>query len=250
MKNIEFEYFYTYSHPKGSVVTPHRHTFFELVYFLKGEGYSRADETDIAYKAGNLIIYPPNTIHNEVHKEETSVICIAFRGENAESFSEPRQFQDESGMIQEIIGNIKSEVRQHLLKFRQMAGYSIGQILILLERLDEGNGKNEDSLNIVTCFIAENLAFEIDLKVLADLSGYSYHRFRHLFKERFGESPKQYIQKARVECAKKMLREQNIKVSDVALSCGFSSFSAFSMIFKKCVGVSPSDYMQGAEKPN
>lgn len=244
MENIAFEYFYTYSHLQNSVVTPHKHTFFELVYYLKGRGESCAGDTVFTYKEGDIILYPPDTEHNETHKEDTSVICIAFRKEAGEGFSAPRRFYDDGGKILEIIERIRAEIRQHLLGFRQMVECSIGQIFILLGRQDDNSRKNEDILSIVPCIIAENLTFEIDLNSLADLSGYSYHRFRHLFKERFGTSPKQYIQGCRVQKAKEMLRGQDASVSEVALACGFSSFSAFSQIFKKHAGISPSIYMQ------
>lgn len=244
MGNIVFEYFYTYSHLQDSVVTPHKHTFFELVYYLKGRGESCAGGTVFPYKEGDIILYPPDTVHNETHKADTSVICIAFRKETEGRFAVPCRFYDNGGKILEIIEKIRTEIREHLLGFRQMVEYSIGQIFILLGRLDDNSRKNEDILGIVPCIIAENLTFEIDLNSLANLSGYSYHRFRHLFKDRFGTSPKQYIQDCRVQKAKEMLRDQNVSVSEVALVCGFSSFSAFSQIFKKHVGVSPSTYMQ------
>ncbi len=245
MKNISFEYFYTFSHPRDSAVTPHGHPCFELVYYLRGKGSSRAGEADFFYEAGDILLYPPGVEHNEIHAEDTSVICIAFGGEDPGLLAAPCRFTDEDGAVLELVQKIRSEIRLHRFQFRQMAEAYIAQLLVVLGRLGECGRENEDCLSFVPRIIAENLMFDIDLQALADQSGYSYHRFRHLFKERFGTSPKQYILDCRVAAAKKMLREGKMSVSDVAFACGFASFSAFSQIFKQHVGVSPSAYMRG-----
>ncbi|WP_299014681.1 helix-turn-helix domain-containing protein [uncultured Photobacterium sp.] len=67
------------------------------------------------------------------------------------------------------------------------------------------------------------------------------------FKQEFGMSLKDYIIKFRFQQAKLMLR-QGDRISDVALSCGFNEPSYFSACFKRCFGMTPSQYASKYQK--
>ena len=62
-----------------------------------------------------------------------------------------------------------------------------------------------------------------------------------IFKSNCGESPENYIQKFRIRQAKQML-ENGLPVKEVAFSCGFSDSGYFTKVFKKLVGVTPTEY--------
>ena len=64
------------------------------------------------------------------------------------------------------------------------------------------------------------------------------------FKKYYDVSPIQYLLRIRIEKAKELLEETNQKVGDIASSVGFSAQQRFNDIFKKNLGVSPSEYRQ------
>ena len=66
--------------------------------------------------------------------------------------------------------------------------------------------------------------------------------FRKLFREHYGQSPKQYILQARIRHAKHLLREQSATVTTVAEACGFSSVYHFCRAFKQQTGMTPTEY--------
>jgi AraC-like DNA-binding protein len=65
---------------------------------------------------------------------------------------------------------------------------------------------------------------------------------RRIFKERFSMTPKEYLQRLRIDYARKLLSYGCISISEVAAKSGFNDEKYFSSAFKKDVGKSPSAY--------
>jgi len=65
------------------------------------------------------------------------------------------------------------------------------------------------------------------------------------FDKEIGVSPMAYLNRFRIQHAKKMLEAENHTITQVALETGFSSQSYFSRMFQKEVGISPKAYQQG-----
>ena len=62
------------------------------------------------------------------------------------------------------------------------------------------------------------------------------------FKQSMGLSPHRYMLEHRVNCAKEMMDDRRRNLTEIALDCGFSSSSHFSIVFKKIAGMSPRDF--------
>ncbi len=91
-------------------------------------------------------------------------------------------------------------------------------------------------------YIEKNLTKTISLKELADFSGYSPWHVGHMFKEISGKSPYEYIRLRRLTKAALLMRDENIKVIDVALDFVFDSQEGFTRAFTKEFGISPYKY--------
>lgn len=70
--------------------------------------------------------------------------------------------------------------------------------------------------------------------------GLSRSYFTRIFKQAFGVPPLRYYLKLRLDNAKHLLEDGNVKVKDVAATLGFEDELYFSRLFKKWYGVSPS----------
>jgi AraC-like DNA-binding protein len=66
--------------------------------------------------------------------------------------------------------------------------------------------------------------------------------FCRAFKQSTGLSPHRYLLTHRINRAKEMMKDQNRTLTEIALDCGFSSSSQFSVVFKRITGVSPQIY--------
>ena len=66
--------------------------------------------------------------------------------------------------------------------------------------------------------------------------------FCRAFKQSTGLSPHRYLLEHRVNCAKEMMKDQKRTLTEIALNCGFSGSSQFSIVFKRITGISPRGY--------
>jgi AraC family transcriptional regulator len=97
-------------------------------------------------------------------------------------------------------------------------------------------------LKQITHWIETHLDAEFDLDRLAaraDLSKYHFHR---LFKRATGLTPAKYQLQARMNEARRRLRETEQSVIEVALDLGYSSPSHFAQVFRRETRMTPSDY--------
>jgi len=83
---------------------------------------------------------------------------------------------------------------------------------------------------------------------LADRMGLSKSYLIRLFSIHMGITPGRFMEKYRIQKAKSFLLVDSISIEVVAQMCGFSSANYFSKVFKKCVGISPSDYIKQNER--
>lgn len=85
-----------------------------------------------------------------------------------------------------------------------------------------------------------------DLSV-QDVSDYMQMTASHLisiFKDSTGKTIKQYVTEYRMEKAKELLRNNRLKVLDVASQVGYKDGEHFAKIFRKTTGMTPSDYRE------
>lgn len=97
-------------------------------------------------------------------------------------------------------------------------------------------------LKQVTDWIEANLAEEFDLERLAKQVGLSKFHFHRLFTQATGTSPAKYQLTARMNGARRLLRETHHSIVAIAIDLGFSSASHFAQVFRRETGLSPSDY--------
>jgi AraC family transcriptional regulator len=111
-------------------------------------------------------------------------------------------------------------------------------------RLNYRGGLSRTKLRQVTEFIHDNLSGSITVTDMANLLEMGPCHFARAFKESTGMSPHQYVLRRRIERALQMLKETRESLAGVAYELGFSSQGHFSTVFRKAVGVSPSEYRQ------
>ncbi len=104
--------------------------------------------------------------------------------------------------------------------------------------------KLKEILESAKSYIDNNYNTDISLTDIASFVYISTSHFARAFKKYYNISPIQYLLSVRIEKAKALLEETNLKVGDIASSVGFSAQQRFNDIFKKHLGVSPSEYRQ------
>jgi AraC-like DNA-binding protein len=90
--------------------------------------------------------------------------------------------------------------------------------------------------------IDRDYAQPLDLDAMAREAGYSRFHFARAFTAAYGEPPRTYLTRRRIERAKTLLRTANLSVTEICGLVGFESLGSFSSRFRSIVGQSPSDY--------
>jgi len=86
----------------------------------------------------------------------------------------------------------------------------------------------------------------LDLDTMAGEAGYSRFHFARAFTAAYGETPRAYLTRRRIERAKTLLRTANLSVTEICFLVGFASLGSFSARFHELVGQSPSAYRDDA----
>lgn len=91
-------------------------------------------------------------------------------------------------------------------------------------------------------YIERNITTTITLKQLAQVAGYSPWHATRIFKELTGKTPFEYIRALRLSRAAVKLRDEDVKIIDVAFDYIFDSHEGFTRAFSKEFGIAPKKY--------
>jgi AraC family transcriptional regulator len=116
--------------------------------------------------------------------------------------------------------------------------YAIAQDL----SLEETEEVSPNHLSRAIDYIHENLARDLSLDEIAAVAQISPSYFSRLFKQEIGMTPNQYVAFCRVEAAKRLLKEPDVRVADVAERVGITSQSYFNKVFRIHTGKTPKVY--------
>jgi transcriptional regulator GlxA family with amidase domain len=91
-------------------------------------------------------------------------------------------------------------------------------------------------------YIEENLSGKISFEELASKLATSRRNFDRRFIKATGNTPVEYLQRVKVEVAKKTLEKGRKSIFEVMYQVGYSDDKAFREVFKKITGLSPLNY--------
>lgn len=106
-----------------------------------------------------------------------------------------------------------------------------------------GQKKHEDEpIREAQQYIEANVTEKISVEDLATKFAIGRRHFERRFKKATNNTPVEYIQRVKMEAAKKHLESSRKNVNEVMYEVGYSDTKAFRTIFKKITGLSPIDY--------
>ncbi len=143
------------------------------------------------------------------------------------------------------IQSVLSEVSESMVDIYKQA--TLSQLIIYTQKLlltimsSLEYGDQHDQMKRLEDFILRNYHKQLKLEMLAEIFNYNSAYLGKLFKNHTGEYFNTYLDKVRIENAKKLLNK-GLKVYQVAEQVGFTNVDYFHNKFKKYVGSSPSTY--------
>ncbi len=120
-----------------------------------------------------------------------------------------------------------------------------GHLSLVAGQLLLSNG-NSEAPNIACArqFIHEHQGEPLELKQVAGQARMSSCYFCRKFKEATGFTFTEYVARTRVETAKNLLLNPQVRISEVAFEVGFQSITHFNRVFKEITGQCPSKYRE------
>lgn len=104
------------------------------------------------------------------------------------------------------------------------------------------NKLTDAELGRITEYCVEYLDDELRVERLGRLVGMSEAHFTRSFRRTTGESPYQFVLRLRLSQACELLVHPEVPIAEIAYSCGFSSQSHLTDLFRARIGVSPAQY--------
>jgi AraC-like DNA-binding protein len=138
--------------------------------------------------------------------------------------------------------NIFADLNLKELLIRLVQSQHLEQVAI-----ESGTAGNHTRLHYVLHYIHEHLTDKIAVDTLSRKAYLSRNMFFKWFKEQFGITPLEYINRERIKLAKQLLANPRNTITEVSLQCGFTDVNYFVRLFKKAEGITPGLY-QGCMK--
>jgi len=102
----------------------------------------------------------------------------------------------------------------------------------------------DDKIAAVQLHLQKHLADELDLQSLASRFYMSSRTLIRRFKQATGDTPMAFLQKLRVEQAKKLLESSLLPVEDVMARVGYQDISSFRKLFMQYTSLTPKSYRE------
>jgi transcriptional regulator GlxA family with amidase domain len=103
-------------------------------------------------------------------------------------------------------------------------------------------GHEDESVRMAQEFIENNISDRISVEELALKFAIGKRNFERRFKKATNNTPVEYMQRVKIEAAKKCLETSRKNVNEVMYDVGYTDTKAFRTVFKKITGLSPIDY--------
>ncbi len=133
---------------------------------------------------------------------------------------------------------------------REMAVYCSKLLEIEIERKSQSpfaifTGQKvhgDDPIKKAQLFMENNVGSKVSVDQLSDMFSISRRNFERRFKKATANTPVEYLQRVKIEAAKKSLESSRENINEVMYSVGYSDSKAFRTMFKKITGLSPVGY--------
>ena len=96
--------------------------------------------------------------------------------------------------------------------------------------------------DVIKDYIERNYKKDISAKDVAGILGYSDVYFSKVFKQLFDDNFINYLTKIRIDRAKLLLKDVSFNIKEVGKSVGYADSNYFTKVFKRSIGISPSEY--------
>lgn len=252
---------------------PSSHTAFEILLILSGEQESIIDQNVYILKENDILLVPPGILHeNRCFSNQGMTYFVAhFDIDDPDlRYSMIKNGRliyphntSENSSLRLILNEwifLYDKKNTYSLSDRFLSLEILSRLMTTLAKISEENKENKGSMQALSIArsIAETIQHNFNLFFLNENRDKNLLLIKNIyreinismsyglevFKEIYGISPKEYLDRLKFKESKRLIRNPNISIEFISEQVGYSNVSHFSRQFKKWAGVSPKIYRQ------
>ncbi|TCO09759.1 helix-turn-helix domain-containing protein [Natronoflexus pectinivorans] len=227
-----------------------------LIYCIEGRGVIETPKNSLKITPNTFCIIPPDTPHTYFSdsNDPWSIYWIHFQGlyaphffskyaplgeiHNREVFFDERRLK----LINSVLFALEDGFASHNIEFVNL---NMWQILtsFLYQDLYSGNVSGKDSkVSDVIDLMKASIDQSLTIQDIAEKVNCSPSHLYALFKEHTGYSPLQYFTQLKIQRSCYLLSFSDLSIKEICCKIGIADPFYFSRLFKKVMGLSPSQY--------
>ena len=231
----------------------------EIVFIVKGSGNHLIGNTRYQTKAGDILIFNRDVIHDEMAEVNSDMVvyCCGIKDLQIKGMAENCLFDitspaviasgDKRELIEQTLDTMFLHIRDNDTAANENCRYLLASLLTTIirlpvEKIKTISYKRLTLVEQVKHYIDQHYQEDLRLENLAARFNVSPYYLAHLFKEQTDFSPIQYMIRRRIGEAQSLLINTNYSVTRIASLVGYDNTNYFSTLFSKMIGISPSLY--------
>lgn len=241
------------------------HPFIYFYFIVEGSGTFFIENDSIKIKKNDLVIINSNIGHNlYVDEDEYAVKTLGFGLESIGLTSHLDEVQSEEELeldnffhitwdgketkLKEIFTRIVEEFHSDRMYSKTLADALASYFLINFLRDFKDKIEVVHDINInrqidyIKSYIDNNYSLDLSLEGLSNMAYMNKFHLIGEFKQAYRVTPIEYLILKRIEVSKGLLISTNHSMETIAEIVGFNSQSYFNQVFRKKVGITPSQF--------
>lgn len=233
----------------------HWHRFFEIEFLLSGNGTHNINGKSYPIARGEMHLMKLTDIHEFYFEGKCKLYVVQFP---ASYLSEDISsvilncdrdmivyFDEKECEKAEFLYGLLAEenAERKIYKSKIIKNTIETLILLFLRKLNINGknpvGKNDNRMNNIITFMQNNFQNPLSLGELAERFYMNSEYFSRYFKKHMGIGAKEYLTDIRMDYAKKLVCDSQLKVLDICMACGYNSVTTFLRDFKQKYNCTP-----------
>jgi len=250
----------------------HKHTYFEIIFILKGKGTHNINGNTFSYNEGDVFLLGPEDFHDFEIEAMTEFCFIRFnelfnKNHTAEKDGPWQQIRKallytssqsrgsivtdkpEKQKLQSLLAILEGEYENHPSQYFEIIRDSLMQsMMVILARNLIGQTRTKpvlkDSVEPLLLYVRQHIynPAELTMERLSAVFNYAPAYISIFFKKQTGESLKQYIIKHKIKLIEARLLYSQLSFSEIADEFGYTDESHFCKQFRKYTGHTPTEF--------
>jgi len=248
----------------------HSHTYYEIIYIIKGSGIHQLNKNLLPYQVGDLFVLSTDDEHYFDIKKTTrfffikftdtyfnsnkKLACDEFLLNTPENFMRDKSLKENVLKLDKTCASILKNTIDNIRSYNSKANISTSPIVfhqilsifgLIKESLQQQNikitGSGIDNDQIIS-YIHQNIYKPklVQIKNIAAHFNISQSYFGAYFKRNFTISYREYCNKLRTQLIEKRILNKQLSMKQIAYEFGFTDESHLSNYFKKQRNLKPS----------